>query len=417
MPYRIKVFVTYAWDSEEHNSRVIDFTNMLRRNVGLEAELDRSITQQATATDFGQMMEMKITQADKVVVVLSPTYRKKAETFAGGVGKEYRRILADIDDNPSKYVLVSFLKRLDKATRKRVAPLAFRERDIVNLYQDQQLGFRSLIAKLTDQLDIEMATINNEMPLIEARPVGVFDLQRPKKRENEYDGREDLLGNFVRGVMQDSYFDRYEREVACRYTIIDELLAIEKQVKTRITLINPLEDFIEEAKFFTPYRFGRIAGIPDEKLLRLNKFIVKVDGKEIDMKDTIVIKDSRGSSRVYDDAVQIQYRQLIDNREKDLAIVFDKKLEIQLEETRIVPRNDTVFLKRINKLTRNFKMEYSFPDFDGEITGSCFSSTSSREQIVQSMDDKRKSISIQSNGWLLPGDGVFILAKRNNYLP
>ena len=35
-----EVFVTYSWDNEEHNDKVIAFTNELR-DQGFEAEMDR----------------------------------------------------------------------------------------------------------------------------------------------------------------------------------------------------------------------------------------------------------------------------------------------------------------------------------------------------------------------------------------
>jgi len=79
------LFVTYSWDSQLHNDRVIAFVNHLR-NQGFAAEMDRMLMQQESAIDFSKMMHRIMTDYRKVIVVLSEGYKQKAEQFTGGVG-------------------------------------------------------------------------------------------------------------------------------------------------------------------------------------------------------------------------------------------------------------------------------------------------------------------------------------------
>ena len=122
-----EVFVSYSWDSEDHNQKVLAFTNHLREN-GFEAQLDRMLSQEETAINFIKMMHKAMSEHPKVIVVLSKGYKEKAETFKGGVGEEYGILLNDISGNPNKYILVSFEERSDA-----IIPLGLKGRDIVDL--------------------------------------------------------------------------------------------------------------------------------------------------------------------------------------------------------------------------------------------------------------------------------------------
>jgi hypothetical protein len=80
------VFITYCWDDgEAHHTKVHAFTNMLRQN-SFNADVDRNIAQQRTSIDFSTMMYNTIQGAEKVVVVLSKAYKRKAEQQLGGWG-------------------------------------------------------------------------------------------------------------------------------------------------------------------------------------------------------------------------------------------------------------------------------------------------------------------------------------------
>lgn len=123
----IEVFVTYSWGDQVHEAKVVSFTDHLRRN-GFKAVMDKMLIQENTALDFVEMMHTAMTQYDKVIIILSESYKRKAEAFSGGVGNEYSMILKSIKENPTKYILVSFEGISDS-----IIPLALKGREIVDM--------------------------------------------------------------------------------------------------------------------------------------------------------------------------------------------------------------------------------------------------------------------------------------------
>ncbi len=77
------VFVSYSWDTIDFQDKVISFVNFLRQN-GFNADIDKRIMQDESAIDFNKLMHKGIRNYDKVIVILSSNYKKKAEAFEGG---------------------------------------------------------------------------------------------------------------------------------------------------------------------------------------------------------------------------------------------------------------------------------------------------------------------------------------------
>jgi SEFIR domain len=161
-----EVFVTYSWDNEEHNEKVISFTNFLR-DKGFNAEMDLMLSQNESAVDFFKMMHRAMTDYKKVIIVLSKGYKEKAEAFKGGVGKEYSLIIKDIESNPKKYILVSFEEISDQ-----IAPLGLKGRQIIDLSDKKYLN--ELFAKLKDEKTIEFSPIREKKPEIEKKAISKF---------------------------------------------------------------------------------------------------------------------------------------------------------------------------------------------------------------------------------------------------
>ena len=134
------VFVTYSWDSPEHEEIVISFTNELRKN-GFEAEVDKMLIQSETSLDFSKMMHRALTDYKFVLIVLSSKYKQKAEAFRGGVGNEYSMIIKDIENNPNKYILTSF-----NGISNQITPLALQGKEVLDLSNGD--GLRKLFYKL-----------------------------------------------------------------------------------------------------------------------------------------------------------------------------------------------------------------------------------------------------------------------------
>ena len=138
-----ELFITYSWDNQEHENRVVAFTNYLRRN-GYNAEIDKMLIQKQSAIDFSKMMHQAMTDYKKVLIVLSTGYKQKAEAFSGGVGNEYNLIIKDINENPNKYILISFEGITDD-----IVPLGLKGREIIDLSKQQ--NSQNLFHKLEEK--------------------------------------------------------------------------------------------------------------------------------------------------------------------------------------------------------------------------------------------------------------------------
>jgi len=83
------VFISYSWDTEEHKQWVLDLANKLSEN-GVYVLLDRfDLKAGKSMTHF---MEKAVNQADKILLIMTPNYKDKADNRTGGVGYEYSMI-------------------------------------------------------------------------------------------------------------------------------------------------------------------------------------------------------------------------------------------------------------------------------------------------------------------------------------
>jgi hypothetical protein len=166
------VFVTYAWENDFHNDRVMSFVNFLR-NKGYDATMDRKQTQEESAINLNKMMIEGIQNSNKVVVVLSTKYKEKADKFIGGVGTEFGIILEDIKINNNKYIFVSFGEnKLDE-----IVPTGILGREILDLKKDQDLrNFNDLFAKLENDNTINFSEVSIEKPEIIIKEIKPFQL-------------------------------------------------------------------------------------------------------------------------------------------------------------------------------------------------------------------------------------------------
>ena len=98
------VFISYSWDSEEHENWVTFLAAKLREN-GVDATIDKFETQSKTV-NLNRIMVEKIKNSDNILLILTENYAKKADTFQGGVGYETNLLIRYIKDNPDKIILI-----------------------------------------------------------------------------------------------------------------------------------------------------------------------------------------------------------------------------------------------------------------------------------------------------------------------
>lgn len=143
------VAISYAHEDSSFNEEIIAFANCLREKHGYNVIIDEFLRQQETAIDFNEMMAKLISNANKVIVILTPKYKQRADDFMGGVGKEYRIILDEIDTKPKKFIFVSFGAINDDLIG-RIKPAALGNREIIFLTKDDE-KWDELFSKLADK--------------------------------------------------------------------------------------------------------------------------------------------------------------------------------------------------------------------------------------------------------------------------
>ncbi len=86
---KVNVFISYSWDSGEHQSWVISLADLIEEN-GANVIIDKK------GLKFGghikTFMLTSILQADIVLMILTPNYKTKADKLEGGAGYEYNII-------------------------------------------------------------------------------------------------------------------------------------------------------------------------------------------------------------------------------------------------------------------------------------------------------------------------------------
>lgn len=79
-PSPVRVFISYAWNDPAHEARVRDFWLFLRQN-GIDAQVD--LTAAERRQDWAEWMTQQVRDADHVLVIASPEYKRRAEGDAG----------------------------------------------------------------------------------------------------------------------------------------------------------------------------------------------------------------------------------------------------------------------------------------------------------------------------------------------
>ena len=75
-----KVFISYSWDSEDHKERVLALANALRKNWGIEADIDQYVRAKPPFTPlrgWDLWMEKRIDWAEFVLIVSTETYKRR----------------------------------------------------------------------------------------------------------------------------------------------------------------------------------------------------------------------------------------------------------------------------------------------------------------------------------------------------
>ncbi len=174
-----KVFVSYSHDSQEHKKWVLDFATRLR-NTGVDAILDQWDLK--PGDDLPHFMERNLTVADRVLMVCTERYVKKANTGAGGVGYEKMIITADLLKTIDSNKVIPIVRQKGTHT----LPTFLRSKLFLDFSRDDQFefSFDELIRTLHNApLFVKPEVGNNPFTPVSATPPerrgdGVLELMK-----------------------------------------------------------------------------------------------------------------------------------------------------------------------------------------------------------------------------------------------
>lgn len=102
-----KVFISYAWESEEHREWVKALADRLLSD-GIEAVLDQYDLE--LGDRLPQFMEQSVRSSDYVLIICTPTYKRKADERIGGVGYEGYIISGELFSQRNERKFIPVLK-------------------------------------------------------------------------------------------------------------------------------------------------------------------------------------------------------------------------------------------------------------------------------------------------------------------
>ncbi len=109
----MKVFISYSWDNEAHKDWVLKVANKLEEYNEIDVIFDQY--ELSAGSDMTYFMEKGMT-ADKIIVILTPNYKLKANKRDGGVGFEYSMITSEMFDNQLLKKVIPIIRLGNKET-------------------------------------------------------------------------------------------------------------------------------------------------------------------------------------------------------------------------------------------------------------------------------------------------------------
>lgn len=115
-----KVFISYAWGTEDYQEKVLQFCSRLQTECGIQVVIDK--WSMAVGNDTYDFMERCVNDPNInfVLMLLEKNYAEKADARIGGVGTETQIISAQVyaDTAQSKFVPIVFERDTDGSVHK-----------------------------------------------------------------------------------------------------------------------------------------------------------------------------------------------------------------------------------------------------------------------------------------------------------
>jgi len=163
------IFVSYAWENEDHKLKVESFTDMLRKK-GFDAVMDSTL--KLKYPDLDQMMSIGLAR-DKIIIVLSENYKKKADNHEGGVWVEFKMIADELENNHQKFIFVCF-EPFSSDLKKKISPRRIGNRYILDLNRGKNDDYNELVAFITNESEIDFSSVKTIQQTVNKRTIQPF---------------------------------------------------------------------------------------------------------------------------------------------------------------------------------------------------------------------------------------------------
>ncbi|MDN3638624.1 TIR domain-containing protein [Simiduia curdlanivorans] len=139
-----KVFISYSYDSKEHETWVEQLAKMLRSD-GIEAILDKWYLH--PGDPITQFMEQGIRDANFVLIICTEKYKEKSDARVGGVGYEESIISSDMLSNSNYRKYIPILKSKSYSGS---VPIALHSKKYIDLTSEDTFSpsYRDLLLTL-----------------------------------------------------------------------------------------------------------------------------------------------------------------------------------------------------------------------------------------------------------------------------
>lgn len=183
--HRNVVFVSYSREEgSSSNEEVLSFVNLLRQ-LGYDARVDELLLGDTPSLNLYRMMAEQIAVSNKVIIIFSESYKKKADAYLGGVGFEVEKVMPDFRENPRKYIFLAFCEEqgLTDSHIKRIQPFAFIGCKIYPM-NGTASAINRLASMLTGVPERRFSDVAPELVLPEGQDITPFaELQREKRTD------------------------------------------------------------------------------------------------------------------------------------------------------------------------------------------------------------------------------------------
>lgn len=155
--YVPKVFISYAWTSEEYTENVVSLAERLVHD-GIDVVLDKWDLKEGQ--DKYKFMEQSVQNSEikKVLILCNSVYRERADNRTGGVGDETLIITPEIysSSNQTKFIPVIF----DNTDNKSVIPTYLNSRIYIDLsnmnnQRDYEKNYEKLVRNIWNKPEFE----------------------------------------------------------------------------------------------------------------------------------------------------------------------------------------------------------------------------------------------------------------------